>query len=108
MDMQRDGRVDPSWANNVIESLSRFHGKRFAVVLTNGKSRLALRGKGRYTQDDEGNLLRIEVDDEADSEQGSPVFVVREDRCDGCIVADGEFGCEFQLRLNADSVPQCG
>ena len=104
--MQRNSMVDLPWTNNVIDSLSKFHGKRFAVVLTNGRSRLALRGQGRYTQDDEGNLLRIEVDDEANSEQGSPVFVVRENRWDGRIVADAEFGCEFQLRLSADLVPQ--
>jgi hypothetical protein len=105
MNMQRDSTIEPPWTSGVINSLSWFHGKRFAVVLTNGRSRLALRGKGRYTHDDEGHLLRIEVNDEANSEQGNPVFMVRENRWAGCIVADGEFGCEFQLRLNANSVP---
>lgn len=106
--MQRNSRVEPSWTDTIIDSLSRFHEKRFAVVLTNGKARFALRGKGRYTQDDEGNLLRIEVDDEANSEQGNPVFVVRENQWDGRIVADAEFGCEFQLRLSAGLVSPCG
>jgi hypothetical protein len=84
--------------------LPYFDGRRFAVVLTNGGYHLALRGIARYVEGDEGSVLRIEVADETQPDQGQQVFVIREETWDGRFVPDHEYGCEFQLRLDADAV----
>ena len=84
-------------------TLSYFHGRRFAVVLTNGSWHLAVRGIARYVEHNEGSALRIEVDKGSKSDEVQPVFVIREDNWDGWFAPDREYGCEFQLRLNADA-----
>ena len=104
--MYQGSSLDSTYRRLQGSGLSHFHGKRFAVVLTNGSSHLALRGIARYVEDTEGNALRIEVENHSQSEQGQPVFVIREEACDGCFVPDHEYGCDFQLRLNADSVQE--
>ena len=85
-------------------TLSYFHGRRFAVILTNGGSHLAVRGIAQYVEDNEGSVLRIEVDKGSQSDEVQPVFVTREDNWDGWFAPDQEYGCEFQLQLDADAV----
>jgi hypothetical protein len=63
---------------------------------------MTLRGKARYVEDDEGRALRIEVDGGSHGEQGHPVFVIREANWDGSFLRDNEYGCEYQLRLEAN------
>ena len=102
--MYQGSSLESACREGDILALSYFHGRRFAVVLTNGGSHLALRGIARYVEDNDGNALKIEVDDGSQSGQGQPVFVIREDTWDGRFAPDHEYGCEFQLRLDADSV----
>ena len=87
-----------------VASLSDFDGRRFAVLIVNGSSHLALQGIARYVDDTEGSVLRIEADNESQFEQGHPIFVIREDAWDGRFVPDYEYGCDFQLRLDAGLV----
>jgi hypothetical protein len=87
-----------------VEDLTRFDGRRFAVVLTKAGCRIALRGTAHYVKEPDGGTLRIEVDDDSATEKGRPVFVVRGSDWDGRFVPDRDFGCEFQLRLDIETV----
>ena len=102
--MYQASLLEPARQERDVASLSYFHGRRFAVLLTNGSSHLALQGIARYVEDTEGSVLRIETDNGSQSEQGHPVFVIQEDTWDGTFAPDHKYGCEFQLRLDADAV----
>lgn len=88
----------------VADDLPDFDGRRFAVVLTRAGCRIAFRGTAHYVKEPDGGTLRIEVDDDSPSQVGRPVFVVRGSDWDGRFVPDRDFGCEFQLRLDIETV----
>ena len=79
--------------------LSKFDGRRIAVVLNRAGCRTVLRGMGNCLQDDIlGDSLRIAVENEL----GNLEFFIAAKDWDGQIIPDFEHGCEFCIVIRLE------
>jgi hypothetical protein len=79
--------------------LSRYHGKRVAIVMGSSPRSAILSGRACFLDDNEGPRLRISVDDEPHQSNGNPAFEFAADTLNGLIRRDDRFGGDYQIHL---------
>lgn len=102
--MNRKNPFVSSYAMDDKRSLRKFDGSRIAIVITHRGAATVLCGTARYVVRSSGNELAIRV--EGEDATGHPTFLLQERTWQGQLVADVEFGCDWQLRLDVDSKPR--
>ena len=81
------------------KSLRTLNGKRIAVVILRDRIQSVLCGIARYVQISQDFLLQVRVG--SDQQPGAPVFEIKESDWSGDIVPDNDYGCDYQVRLDA-------
>ena len=79
------------------KSFRALDGKRIAVVILHDRIQSVLCGTARYVQMAQDRFLQVRVDN--GQQPGNPVFEIRQSDWSGGIVADDEFGCDYQVRF---------
>ena len=82
-----------------VDRLRDFHGKRLAVIVESRAGTKVFRGRASYRIFEFGNYLRIEVVNNFSDRTGGFAFCICEKDWTGEIVADAEYGCDYQICL---------
>jgi hypothetical protein len=81
------------------KSLRELDRKQIAVVIGRDRIQSVLRGIAHHLQISQEHLLQIRI--RLDQHPGTPVFEIKESEWSGDIVRDDQYGCDYQLRLDA-------
>ena len=82
-----------------VDRLRDCHGKRLAVIVESKTGTEVFRGRASYRKFEFGNCLRVELVSDFSDRTSGFAFCICEKDWSGEIVADAEYGCDYQICL---------